>query len=155
MAPLFKGCLILSPYDLITFPGRCNQFTECSVITTIANNDFDYKHESSCMIQNCFNCCHWQWCVHGSVIVYCLFPLSSLAVCENGCLHGGRCVAPNRCVCPYGFTGAQCERGNERHTAGLTSRSLCYHSSRCGGLAFKAAYAAFGVARCWIVVSKN
>lgn len=34
------------------------------------------------------------------------------AVCENGCLNGGRCVAPNRCVCTYGFTGAQCERGN-------------------------------------------
>uniref|UniRef100_A0A3Q1IVZ7 Fibrillin-1 n=1 Tax=Anabas testudineus TaxID=64144 RepID=A0A3Q1IVZ7_ANATE len=32
------------------------------------------------------------------------------AVCENGCLNGGRCVAPNRCVCTYGFTGAQCER---------------------------------------------
>ncbi|XP_027869787.1 fibrillin-1 [Xiphophorus couchianus] len=31
-------------------------------------------------------------------------------VCENGCLNGGRCVAPNRCVCTYGFTGAQCER---------------------------------------------
>lgn len=43
--------------------------------------------------------------------------LSSPAVCENGCLNGGRCVAPNRCVCTYGFTGAQCERGNERHTA--------------------------------------
>ncbi|XP_065808853.1 fibrillin-1 [Labrus bergylta] len=31
-------------------------------------------------------------------------------VCENGCQNGGRCVAPNRCVCTYGFTGAQCER---------------------------------------------
>ncbi|KAM9409241.1 fibrillin-1 isoform 1-T1 [Pholidichthys leucotaenia] len=31
-------------------------------------------------------------------------------VCENGCLNGGRCVAPNKCVCTYGFTGAQCER---------------------------------------------
>uniref|UniRef100_W5N6L7 Fibrillin 1 n=1 Tax=Lepisosteus oculatus TaxID=7918 RepID=W5N6L7_LEPOC len=31
-------------------------------------------------------------------------------VCENGCLNGGRCVAPNRCACTYGFTGAQCER---------------------------------------------
>uniref|UniRef100_A0A8C4T2T3 Fibrillin 1 n=1 Tax=Erpetoichthys calabaricus TaxID=27687 RepID=A0A8C4T2T3_ERPCA len=31
-------------------------------------------------------------------------------VCENGCLNGGRCVAPNRCACTYGFTGTQCER---------------------------------------------
>ena len=49
-----------------------------------------------------------------SLFVFSIF--SSPAVCENGCLNGGRCVAPNRCVCTYGFTGAQCERGNERHT---------------------------------------
>lgn len=54
------------------------------------------------------------------------------AVCENGCLNGGRCVAPNRCVCTYGFTGAQCERGNRfpsitpRHT-----RCHCRGSFRC------------------------
>ncbi|KAG7473870.1 hypothetical protein MATL_G00100360 [Megalops atlanticus] len=36
---------------------------------------------------------------------------SKSAVCETGCLNGGRCVAPNRCACTYGFTGAQCERG--------------------------------------------
>lgn len=37
--------------------------------------------------------------------------LSNTAICESGCLNGGRCVAPNRCACTYGFTGAQCERG--------------------------------------------
>ncbi|KAM7158532.1 fibrillin-1 [Molossus nigricans] len=31
-------------------------------------------------------------------------------VCDSGCLNGGRCVAPNRCACTYGFTGPQCER---------------------------------------------
>lgn len=79
--------------------------------------------------------------------------LCSVAVCENGCLNGGRCVAPNRCVCPYGFTGAQCERGNERHTVGFTSPSLCHCSPRWGRLVFKATNAAFlvkNVARCWI-----
>ncbi|KAJ8393115.1 hypothetical protein AAFF_G00067980 [Aldrovandia affinis] len=35
---------------------------------------------------------------------------SKSAVCETGCLNGGRCVAPNRCACSYGFTGPQCER---------------------------------------------
>lgn len=39
------------------------------------------------------------------------FPLSSVAVCENGCQNGGRCIGPNRCACVYGFTGPQCERG--------------------------------------------
>lgn len=38
-------------------------------------------------------------------------PLSPLAVCENGCQNGGRCIGPNRCACVYGFTGPQCERG--------------------------------------------
>lgn len=28
-------------------------------------------------------------------------------------------MAPNRCVCTYGFTGAQCERGNECHTCSM------------------------------------
>ncbi|XP_018618781.2 fibrillin-1-like [Scleropages formosus] len=37
-------------------------------------------------------------------------PHCGQPVCESGCLNGGRCVAPNRCACTYGFTGAQCER---------------------------------------------
>ncbi|TFK13166.1 aminopeptidase Q [Platysternon megacephalum] len=41
-------------------------------------------------------------------------------VCENGCLNGGRCVAPNRCACTYGFTGPQCERGK------CSARALVY-----------------------------
>lgn len=57
------------------------------------------------------------------------------AVCENGCLNGGRCVAPNRCVCTYGFTGAQCERGNSlRFPQSLyITHSHCHHwsSVRC------------------------
>uniref|UniRef100_A0A4W5LFU6 EGF-like domain-containing protein n=1 Tax=Hucho hucho TaxID=62062 RepID=A0A4W5LFU6_9TELE len=44
-----------------------------------------------------------------SLVYFCL-SLSHAAVCETGCQNGGRCVAPNRCVCTYGFTGAQCER---------------------------------------------
>lgn len=42
---------------------------------------------------------------------HCFFPLSPVAVCENGCQNGGRCIGPNRCACVYGFTGPQCERG--------------------------------------------
>ncbi|MXQ86173.1 hypothetical protein E5288_WYG006528 [Bos mutus] len=45
-------------------------------------------------------------CQKGYIGTHCGQP-----VCESGCLNGGRCVAPNRCACTYGFTGPQCERG--------------------------------------------
>lgn len=48
-------------------------------------------------------CVHMQCCK--------TFSPCLAAVCESGCLNGGRCVAPNRCACTYGFTGPQCERG--------------------------------------------
>ncbi|XP_053784301.1 fibrillin-1 isoform X2 [Desmodus rotundus] len=44
-------------------------------------------------------------CPKGYIGTHCGQP-----VCESGCLNGGRCVAPNRCACTYGFTGPQCER---------------------------------------------
>lgn len=46
-------------------------------------------------------------------------PLSPLAVCENGCQNGGRCIGPNRCACVYGFTGPQCERGETGYLLAL------------------------------------
>lgn len=52
----------------------------------------------TCAEDNCM-------CQKGYIGTHCGQP-----VCESGCLNGGRCVAPNRCVCTYGFTGAQCER---------------------------------------------
>ncbi|XP_026325907.1 fibrillin-2-like isoform X2 [Hyposmocoma kahamanoa] len=30
-------------------------------------------------------------------------------ICHEPCLHGGRCVAPDRCVCFHGLSGVRCE----------------------------------------------
>uniref|UniRef100_A0A8C9TBZ1 EGF like domain multiple 7 n=1 Tax=Scleropages formosus TaxID=113540 RepID=A0A8C9TBZ1_SCLFO len=31
------------------------------------------------------------------------------AVCADGCVNGGTCARPNRCVCPSGWTGRSCQ----------------------------------------------
>ena len=36
-------------------------------------------------------------------------------------------MAPNRCVCPYGFTGAQCERGKVPHCRIFVTHSFVTH----------------------------
>ncbi|XP_018418411.1 PREDICTED: fibrillin-1 isoform X2 [Nanorana parkeri] len=47
-------------------------------------------------------------------------------VCEHGCSNGGRCVAPNRCACTYGFTGPQCERDYRTGPCfSLVSNQMC------------------------------
>ncbi|XP_072841987.1 protein kinase C-binding protein NELL1 isoform X4 [Pogona vitticeps] len=35
---------------------------------------------------------------------------SCTAFCEEGCRYGGTCIAPNKCACPSGFTGSNCEK---------------------------------------------
>ncbi|XP_036073377.1 fibrillin-1 isoform X2 [Oryzias melastigma] len=65
---------------------------------SVQNCNIRCMNGGTCAEDNCL-------CQKGYVGNHCGQP-----VCENGCLNGGRCVAPNRCVCTYGFTGAQCER---------------------------------------------
>uniref|UniRef100_A0A3Q4C0E7 Uncharacterized protein n=1 Tax=Mola mola TaxID=94237 RepID=A0A3Q4C0E7_MOLML len=65
---------------------------------SVQNCNIRCMNGGSCAEDHCL-------CQKGYVGNHCGQP-----VCENGCLNGGRCVAPNRCVCTYGFTGAQCER---------------------------------------------
>ena len=38
------------------------------------------------------------------------------AICQEQCLNGGRCVGPNKCACPYGFTGNLCQQGKHAET---------------------------------------
>ena len=40
----------------------------------------------------------------------------SLAACSGGgCLNGGECIGPNRCRCPFGWMGNNCEIGILNH----------------------------------------
>lgn len=32
------------------------------------------------------------------------------AICNQKCLHGGRCVFPNVCSCRDGYSGVKCEK---------------------------------------------
>ncbi|XP_033639810.1 protein shifted-like [Asterias rubens] len=36
--------------------------------------------------------------------------LCDQTMCSLPCKNGGSCIAPNKCTCPYGFKGHQCER---------------------------------------------
>lgn len=35
----------------------------------------------------------------------------TLAICRQPCLNSGRCIGPNRCACPFGYSGLRCELG--------------------------------------------
>jgi hypothetical protein len=35
-----------------------------------------------------------------------------LATCSINCMNGGRCVSPDVCTCPVGYTGTYCQTGN-------------------------------------------
>ena len=38
-----------------------------------------------------------------------MIMLVFLAICNEKCANGGRCIAPNTCDCPPGLTGTSCE----------------------------------------------
>ncbi|XP_037915598.1 protein kinase C-binding protein NELL1-like isoform X3 [Hermetia illucens] len=49
-------------------------------------------------------------------------------VCNQTCLHGGQCSAPNVCTCRMGFIGAACEQDFDECASGLHN---CKESSEC------------------------
>ncbi|XP_051633234.1 protein kinase C-binding protein NELL1 isoform X1 [Manacus candei] len=53
------------------------------------------------------------------------------AFCEEGCRYGGTCIAPNKCLCPSGFTGSHCEKDIDECAEGIIE---CHNHSRCVNL---------------------
>lgn len=67
-------------------------------------------------------------------------PFVSLAICDNGCSHGGNCTRPNSCRCTQFWTGPSCTIGKvqtDKPTNELSYISLlfmCTHWGVCQSL---------------------
>lgn len=71
-----------------------------------------------------FRCKRMCYNIHNILIEYLLNYLVFLAVCNQTCLHGGKCVAPGTCSCRMGFTGKSCEKDVDECATGLHSCKL-------------------------------
>jgi len=49
-------------------------------------------------------------CYHSSDVFFC--SSCSSALCAPRCMNGGLCITPGLCICPPGFYGINCDKGN-------------------------------------------
>ncbi|XP_041445176.1 neural EGFL like 1 L homeolog isoform X3 [Xenopus laevis] len=100
-------------------PAYCEDIDECAA-------KMHYCHSNTVCVNlpGSYRCD----CVSGFIRVD---DFSCTAFCEEGCRYGGTCVAPNKCLCPSGFTGSHCEKDIDECAEGIIE---CHNHSRCVNL---------------------
>ncbi|ELK05439.1 Fibrillin-1 [Pteropus alecto] len=116
-------CSVCKAHGFCSRPNMCTcpsgQISPSCGSRSIQHCNIRCMNGGSCSDDHCI-------CQKGYIGTHCGQP-----VCESGCLNGGRCVAPNRCACTYGFTGPQCERGPEDHPVTMGPSSDCEEQEPC------------------------
>ena len=92
----------------------------------------------------------WTWWVHNITTVVSLVTMVTVYVawCHPNCENRGYCVKPDKCICPKGYTGSRCHKG-QCNSAGCQwimwscFIATCYPECKNGGMCVKV-----GVCQC-------